>query len=159
MISPIDSIRSFGSAHSAPTRPANSQSEFTLELPARPAERHRDSTVDTRPGMSDSASDRENRELLARLTPEDWATVSAAVGYACGPDETGYIHPLQPMLAWSIALDRDFGKLKGPVTADYLKSIGGTGGPAGFASQVANALDFVSTDEVDQRLRAIDLFA
>ena len=98
--------------------------------------------------MSDSESDRRTREMFARLTPHDWATVSAAVGYKCGPDETGYIHPLQPIIACTIAFDRDGNSLKGPVTSDYVKTMG-INDLAG--SQVANATDYLNAGRADTR--------
>jgi hypothetical protein len=79
-------------------------------------------TPDLRPGMSDSDGDRETREMYARLTPDDWAVISASAGRRCGPDESGYINPAQPALAVSLAFDRAKGRLQGPVTAGYLKT-------------------------------------
>lgn len=98
---------------------------------------------DARAGMSESKADRKTREMYARLTPADWAVVSASVGSHCGPDETGYIDPFQPQLAVSLAFDRDLGRLKGPVTADYLKADLIPGQPQEYVDQLLNAIDFL----------------
>ncbi len=102
-------------------------------------------TVDPRPGMSNSESDRRNREAMAQLTTDDWAAVSASVGYKCGPDGTGYLDPFQPQIASSLALDRDIGRLKGPLTADYLKGDLMAGQPEAYAAQLTKAIEFLET--------------
>lgn len=98
---------------------------------------------DPRPGMTGSSADRETQRLYGLLTEQDWAVVSASVGYKSGPDETGYIHPLQPALAVSIAYDRDIGRLSGPLTADYLRADGLAGQPADDLWQLTSAIDFL----------------
>jgi hypothetical protein len=103
---------------------------------------------------------------LNLLTSSDWATVSASVGRPCGPDASGNISGLQPLLAFTIASARAHGGISAgqSVSVSDLKAFGSGDQPAGFEDQIQNAIDYLTENVAGQSTTAtsthtVDLLA
>jgi hypothetical protein len=104
-------------------------------------------TIGGGPGVSlQTPEDLQTIRGYALLTPDDWAAVSATVGYPCGPDEDGNIAGLQPVLAVTLARDRLSGRLDGPLTSGYLAN-DIPGQEADHAAVLKRAVDFLEARE------------
>jgi hypothetical protein len=122
-------------------------------------------TLTMNSGLPTTDNDRQALAMWAKLTPDDWATVSASVGYPCGPDENGNVKGAQPMLAIQLAQQRQEGQLQGSVTAGYLTGLL-VGQSGDYAKELSNAIDYLGSHDNtspawsgDPRRRQIDISA
>jgi hypothetical protein len=117
-------------------------------------------------GAAATSDDRRGLEQLSHLTPDDWAVVSASVGYKCGPDENGNLQAGQPLIAWTLAEARTSGELQGTLTSSYLQTHVAQGQAADYAQELSRAIDYLSAREDpnatwsgDPRRRELDVSA
>jgi hypothetical protein len=82
---------------------------------------------------------------LGNLTDADWQLVSAAVGKNVGPDASGNIQPLQPLLAGAIQMERQQGTLASgqELTIGDLQGLATGQTSSGFLDQIQNAISYL----------------
>lgn len=83
---------------------------------------------------------------LGDLTAADWQLVSASVGKNIGPDASGTIQPLQPLLAYAIQMERQQGDLGSgqSLTVGDLKQMAANQPVAGYVDQINNAIAYLT---------------
>jgi hypothetical protein len=119
----------------------------------------------TATGVTDA--DSYQLKLLANLTPDDWAVVSAAYGSPRGPDKDGNVEEGQPSIAWEIAWNRQDAVLHGPLTSGFLQAKLVPGQAPDYVDQLTKAVDFLKGREQASRdvwaqdpiLRSVDVSA
>jgi hypothetical protein len=109
----------------------------------------------TAPSRASSAAMMDGGWGVSNLTAKDWAVVSAAVGFKCGPDENGVISGPQPAIAFAMDAAHENGSL-GDSSDDlkaFFKNMANAGGQqAGIAAQASRAVDYLMNLDGSSRL-------
>jgi hypothetical protein len=95
------------------------------------------------------------------LTAADWQLVSASVGKNVGPDASGKIQPLQPLLAGAIQMERRQGTLASgqELTVGDLQGLATRQTSPGLLEQIKNAISYLQSPFASSSGRLLDVTA